>query len=84
MAQRELRERIQDTMLELKKVKGELGRRYESLMKIAKPMALLVAGYIGLKMTLWTIGTLFSLVWKYSLLFVAMVVFLLLRRSMTR
>ncbi|HPA84262.1 MAG TPA: hypothetical protein PLJ30_05605 [Deltaproteobacteria bacterium] len=82
MMERELRKKIHDTALELKEVKTELGRRYENLMKVAKPLVLLVVGYIGLKTALWIIGTLISLAWKYMLLFFAMVGFLLLRRRM--
>ena len=80
--ERELRKKIYDTALELKEVKTELGRRYENLMKVAKPLVLLVVGYIGLKTALWIIGTLISLAWKYMLLFFAMVGFLLLKRRM--
>jgi hypothetical protein len=82
MAERELRERIQSTARELGAVKGELGRRFVNIMRTAKPLALVVAGYIGLRMALWTLGTVLSLVWRYSLLFLAMVIFLLLRRGM--
>ncbi|NLW68623.1 MAG: hypothetical protein GXY28_12585 [Bacteriovoracaceae bacterium] len=82
MMERELRKKIHDTALELKEAKTELGRKYENLMKVAKPLVLLVVGYIGLKTALWIIGTLISLAWKYMLLFFAMVGFLLLRRRM--
>ena len=84
MVERELRERIQSTAQELKEVKGELGRRYKSMMNLAKPVALVIAGYMGLKTALWATGILLSLVWRYALLFMAMVGFLLLRRATAR
>ncbi|HON39680.1 MAG TPA: hypothetical protein PLY57_12970 [Deltaproteobacteria bacterium] len=82
MAERESRERIQSTTRELEAVKGELARRYGTVMSTVKPLALVVAGYIGMRTAMWVLGTLLSLVWKYSILFLAMVAFLLLRRGM--
>jgi hypothetical protein len=80
MVEKELRARIQGTVQELREIKRELDRRYSSLMKTAKPLLLVAGGYFGLKVGLWVLKGVLSLAWKYSLLFVIMVGFLLMKR----
>jgi len=67
---------------ELGQIKQELDRRYGSLMKNAKPLLLVAAGYFGLKIGWWILKGVLSFAWKYSLLFAIMAVFLLAKRLM--
>ncbi len=68
MAEKELNRRPGDIVQELVDLKAELQARLEIMKKKAKPVVLVVAGLIGIKIGLWITGGVLSLIWRHKLL----------------
>lgn len=74
MAEKELSKGFDEIVQELVEVKDELQKRFEVLKKKVKPIALAVAGLIGLKIGLWIFRIVASLLWRHKLIIMAVVI----------
>jgi len=79
MAEKKLRKDINDMVMELMEIKGELGRRFKVLNDIAKPAAIVLVGLIGLKMTFKLLRMILALIWGHRLL-ITMITFVVFIR----
>jgi hypothetical protein len=67
MVEKKLRKEIEGIALELKEIKEELGRRLEAVKKTVKPVILVLAGLVVLKIALKILRKVLSIVWNYKL-----------------
>jgi len=68
MAEKKLRKDIDDIVLELMEIKGELGRRFRALKDIVKPAAIVLVVLIGLKTTFKLLRMILALMGGHRLL----------------
>jgi hypothetical protein len=77
MAEKKLRQEIEEIVQELVELKSELQHRFESMKKEYKPVALVILGLIGLKIGLKVSRLVLSLLWRHKF-FITAVAFLVL------
>ncbi len=70
MAEKELRNEIEEITSALEEIKGELEIRFAKMKKMAKPALLVLGGLIGLKIGLAVMGLIFKLLWKMKLVII--------------
>ena len=75
MAEKKLRRELDDMVRELMEVRKELGPRLAELKEIGKPVALALAGLIGLKIGLKILRGILSILWGNRFVIAAVAVF---------
>jgi hypothetical protein len=86
MAEKKLRKDIDDIVLELMEIKGELGRRFRVLKDIVKPAAIVLVVLIGLKTTFKLLRMILALMGGHRLLIttITLVVFIRYNQMQSR
>ncbi|HWR68812.1 MAG TPA: hypothetical protein VN416_07305 [Desulfomonilia bacterium] len=79
MAEKELRKELDDIVSELREISSELRPRLSTFKKIGKPVVLVVAGFIGVKIALRILRAILSLLWRNMLLIAAILLFVVVR-----
>ncbi|MCU0575784.1 MAG: hypothetical protein MUD15_03040 [Desulfobacterota bacterium] len=79
MAEKELRKELDDIVSELREISSELRPRLSTFKKIGKPVVLVVAGFIGVKIALRILRATLSLLWRNMLLIAAILLFVVVR-----
>lgn len=79
MAEKELRKELDDIVSELTEISSELRPRLSTFKKIGKPVVLVVAGLIGVKIALRILRATLSLLWRNMLLIAAILLFVVFR-----
>lgn len=84
MAEKELRRELDDMVRELREIREELKPRLAELMEIGKPVALALAGLIGLKIGLKILRWTLSLLWRNLLVIAAVAAFAFVRYNQVK
>ncbi len=84
MAEKTLRLELNDMVRELLEIREELKPRLAGLKEIGKPVALVLAGFIGLKIGFKILRWALSLLWRNLLVIAAVVVFALIRYNQVK
>jgi hypothetical protein len=82
MVEKKLRKELDTLARELEEIKEELGDRISVLKKKGMPVAAVLLGFIGLKITYRILRMILSLFWKYKFLIGAGLLLIPLRHSM--
>lgn len=84
MAEKKLRRELDDLVRELMELREELKPRLSELMEVGKPVGLVLAGLIGLKIGLKLLRWTLSLLWRNLPVMAAVAVFALVRYNQVK